>query len=121
MTRRPWTVEDRQRLTALVAAGRPISAIVRELGRNSPGSVRFAMIRFGIEFRSNRWTDDEAEELAKLAAQGLTCKEIAALMPPRTTGAIMRKRRLMGLSNPDRRGRRQRRGPDIDLVDTDEL
>ena len=118
VTYRPWTAEEKQRLADLVAAGKPISAIVKALGRNSPGSIRFAMRSNGIEHRSNRWTDAENEELRQLAAQGLTAAAIAALMPGRTRTAILRRRREMGLAHLYRRARRE---PAVDLADTGEL
>lgn len=137
VTHRPWTEEERQRLAELIAEGLAVSAIMKELGRDSPGSVRYALRRYEIAydsarprfvFRENiavqvgggrRWTDEEDAELGRLVRQGLSSKQITQLMPDRTRFAIVKRRKLLNLPNLFRREPRQ--PVTFDFDDTGEL
>lgn len=123
VTHRPWTRREQQQLAELAAAGLTVAEIVKKLGRNSAGSVRFALQHYGIQHNNprarRRWSSDETSEVARLSAQGLIAVEIAHLIPGRSASAVASQRRKMGLAHLA--SRRSRLPVTFDLDDTEEL
>lgn len=137
---RPWTSGELKQLAELSEAGLTISAIAKVIGRDSSGSVRFAMRQYRIPYDTSRprisyrpdgavrsapggrrWTDEEDAELVKLARQGLPAAEIARMIPGRGRSGVYKRLKFKGWWHLYQPERRPRQPVTFDLDDTDEL
>lgn len=99
---RPWTIEDEQRLVALVSAGTSKKEIACLLQRSEFGIQRKVdrlKIRgdLPIDKRGEFYTESEERLLLKCKARGMTGKEIAIKLR-RSEDSVHQKYRMMVLS-----------------------